>query len=147
MECGFLDFYRKTGFKSLKAVENNWKKKSLSSLSSVSYLLITLAILNNYKKLSYTMLCSYFLMLSDLDSIKKSYWEWCPTRRFFCWKSGSQVFSVVDLLASHCCDWVWILPRILDSAIWGRRMLVVLLRCPLMPEIIHGGAPEVLLNQ
>jgi hypothetical protein len=27
------------------------------------------------------------------------------------------------------------------------RMLVVLLRCPFMPEIMHGRAPEVFIHQ
>ena len=27
------------------------------------------------------------------------------------------------------------------------RMSVILLRCPLMPEIVHGGLPEVFLGE
>jgi hypothetical protein len=34
-----------------------------------------------------------------------------------------------------------------DSIQWAQRMLVVLLRCMLMPEIMHKGAPEIFLYQ
>jgi hypothetical protein len=54
-------------------------------------------------------------------------------------------------LAPHHCGFktqqgVWILSY--EEAIQlAYRKLVVLLRCPFVPEIINGKAPEVILNQ
>ena len=60
---------------------------------------------------------------------------------------------VVDLktLDPHRCGFesnqkLWILSS--EEAIQlAFRMYVVLMRCPLVPEIMHGGASEVFLHQ
>jgi hypothetical protein len=66
---------------------------------------------------------------------------------------GASVAKVVDFkpFAPHSCGFesqqgLWILSC--EEAIQlAYRTLVVLLRCPFVPEIMHGRAPELFLHQ
>jgi hypothetical protein len=69
------------------------------------------------------------------------------------WGDHGRVVMVVDFkpLAPHRCGFesqqgLWILSC--EEAIQlAYGTLVVLLRCPFVPEIMHGRAPEVFLHQ